>query len=88
MCSMLPVLPEAFPCLWEKEEARARGGQSESEWSCERKDAGGEVLDNNDNVNALNITEMIDKLNKECASKPNDSFHNIEVNSVCSEIWL
>ena len=46
------------------------------------------MLDNNDNVNALNITEMIDKLNKECASKPNDSFHNIEVNSVCSEIWL
>ena len=46
------------------------------------------MLDNNDNVNALNNTEMIDKLNKECASKPMIPFINIEVNSVCSEIWL
>ena len=46
------------------------------------------MVDNNDNVTVMNNTEMIDKLNKECASKPNDSFHNIEVNSVCSETWL
>ena len=46
------------------------------------------MLDNNDNVNALNNTEMIDRLKKECASNPMIPFINIEVNSVCSEIWL
>ena len=51
------------------------------------KDVGAEVVDNNDNVN-VNNTEMIDKLNKESASKPMIPFINIEVNSVFSEIWL
>ena len=52
------------------------------------KDVGTEVVDNNDNVTVMNNTEMIDKLNKESASKPMIPFIDIEVNSVCSEIWL
>ena len=60
MCRMLPVLPRGFPLPMR--EGRSKGQRGQSESSCERKDVGAEVVDNNDNVNAMNNTEMIDKL--------------------------
>ena len=83
---MLPVLPRGFPLPMK--EVRSKGQDEESESSCERKNVGEEVEDDNDNVNAMNNTEMIDKLNKESTSKPMIPFIDIEVNSVCSESWL
>ena len=57
---MLAVLPRGFPLPMREGRSKGQGGQSEA--SCERKDVGAEVVDNNDNVNAMNNTEMIDKL--------------------------
>ena len=60
MCGMLPELPRSF--LLPMKEERGKGQKEQSESSYERENVGEEVEDNNDDVNAMNNIEMIDKL--------------------------